>query len=74
MLSGLQLEYEYLKKVYSFSKRFKTKVRIISKTSLSLQRKFKIKFGGLAHPARARHWQCRGDRFESDNLHHEKAY
>ena len=25
--------------------------------------------GGLAHLARARHWQCRGDRFESGNLH-----
>ena len=25
--------------------------------------------GGLAHLARARHWQCRGDRFESDTLH-----
>ena len=30
---------------------------------------FKIKLGGLAHLARARHWQCRGDRFESGNLH-----
>ncbi len=25
--------------------------------------------GALAHLARARHWQCRGDRFESDTLH-----
>lgn len=25
--------------------------------------------GALAHLARARHWQCRGDRFESGNLH-----
>lgn len=45
------------------------KVRIISKTSLSLRCNFKIKAGGLAHLARARHWQCRGDRFESGNLH-----
>ena len=29
----------------------------------------KSKTGGLAHLARARHWQCRGDRFESGNLH-----
>ncbi|MBP1676781.1 MAG: hypothetical protein H6Q20_1340 [Bacteroidetes bacterium] len=29
----------------------------------------KSSFGGLAHLARARHWQCRGDRFESGNLH-----
>ena len=27
--------------------------------------------GALAHLARARHWQCRGDRFESDTLHQE---
>ena len=26
-------------------------------------------FGVLAHPARARHWQCRGERFESAILH-----
>ncbi len=31
--------------------------------------------GVLAHPARARHWQCRGERFESAILHnnHEKT-
>ena len=50
-------------------KKISTNVRLISKTCLSLQRKFKIKSGGLAHLARARHWQCRGDRFESGNLH-----
>ena len=33
----------------------------------------KSSFGGLAHLARARHWQCRGDRFESGNLH-KKTY
>ena len=27
-------------------------------------------FGALAHLARARHWQCRGDRFKSDMLHY----
>ncbi len=26
-------------------------------------------FGVLAHLARARHWQCRGERFESAILH-----
>ena len=30
---------------------------------------FALQKGGLAHLARARHWQCRGDRFESGNLH-----
>ena len=25
--------------------------------------------GALAHLARARHWQCRGDEFESHTLH-----
>lgn len=30
-------------------------------------------FGVLAHLARVRHWQCRGDRFESDMLHHLKV-
>ena len=33
----------------------------------------KSSFGGLAHLARARHWQCRGDRFESGNLHKRKS-
>ena len=33
----------------------------------------KSSFGGLAHLARARHWQCRGDRFESGNLHPVKT-
>ena len=28
--------------------------------------------GALAHLARARHWQCRGDRFESGMLHTTK--
>ena len=32
----------------------------------------KSNHGGLAHLARARHWQCRGDRFESGNLHQAK--
>ena len=32
----------------------------------------KSSFGGLAHLARARHWQCRGDRFESGNLHEQR--
>lgn len=54
-------------------KKISTNVRLISKTCLSLQRKFKIKSGGLAHLARARHWQCRGDRFESGNLHKRKS-
>jgi hypothetical protein len=49
-----------------------TKVGIIYKTSLSLQSN-KMQFGGLAHLARARHWQCRGDRFESGNLHKKKT-
>ena len=30
----------------------------------------KFKQGALAHLARARHWQCRGDRFESGMLHY----
>ena len=29
----------------------------------------KISTGVLAHLARARHWQCRGERFESAILH-----
>ena len=29
--------------------------------------------GALAHLARARHWQCRGDRFESGMLHDTAA-
>lgn len=29
-----------------------------------------FKCGGLAHLARARRWQRRGNRFDSDNLHH----
>lgn len=40
--------------------------------SLSLQKrvqKYNPAKGALAHLARARHWQCRGDRFESDTLH-----
>ena len=28
-----------------------------------------INHGALAHLARARHWQCRGDEFESHTLH-----
>ena len=28
--------------------------------------------GALAHLARARHWQCRGERFESAVLHQER--
>ena len=28
--------------------------------------------GALAHLARARHWQCRGERFESAILHREE--
>ena len=55
-----------------YLKRFRTKVVIISKTFLSLHRN-KKKHGGLAHLARARHWQCRGDRFESDNLHQKQG-
>ena len=34
---------------------------------------FALQKGGLAHLARARHWQCRGDRFESGNLHKRKS-
>ena len=29
-----------------------------------------LTLGALAHLARARHWQCRGDRFKSDMLHY----
>lgn len=29
--------------------------------------------GALAHLARARHWQCRGDEFESHTLHEKAA-
>ena len=29
-------------------------------------------YGVLAHLARARHWQCRGERFESAILHREE--
>ena len=36
------------------------------KNVVTLQRKIK---GVLAHLARARHWQCRGERFESAILH-----
>ena len=36
------------------------------KIFLTLQRKI---IGALAHLARARHWQCRGERFESAVLH-----
>ena len=32
----------------------------------------KISTGVLAHLARARHWQCRGERFESAILHCEE--
>ena len=35
---------------------------------------FALQKGGLAHLARARHWQCRGDRFESGNLHKTYLY
>ena len=35
------------------------------KKGISLQ----SKTGVLAHLARARHWQCRGERFESAILH-----
>ena len=30
--------------------------------------------GALAHLARARHWQCRGERFESAMLHNSAVY
>ena len=28
-----------------------------------------VNYGALAHLARARHWQCRSDEFESHTLH-----
>ena len=31
-----------------------------------------ISNGALAHLARARHWQCRGERFESAVLHQRR--
>ena len=40
----------------------------VQQKCLSLQRQK----GVLAHLARARHWQCRGERFESAMLHDSK--
>ncbi len=40
---------------------------IVARNIVSLQRNKKQ--GVLAHLARARHWQCRGERFESAILH-----
>lgn len=45
-----------------------TKIRYISGKALYLHSK--ITHGGLAHLARALDWQSKGDRFESDILHH----
>ena len=39
------------------------------KKGISLQ----SKTGVLAHLARARHWQCRGERFESAILHRNES-
>ena len=41
----------------------------VQQKCLSLQRQK----GVLAHLARARHWQCRGERFESAMLHYKTA-
>ncbi len=52
---------------YLVGKRKKSrKVLCVSEVSLLLHRER----GVLAHLARARHWQCRGERFESAMLHH----
>ena len=45
------------------------KACLLKKLTLPLQ----SKNGVLAHLARARHWQCRGERFESAILHFVKA-
>ena len=65
----ITIEKQQLRIVIIIIKIIRTKVVIISKTFLSLHSQIKNQHGGLAHLARARHWQCRGDRFESDNLH-----
>ena len=44
----------------------RAKTCLLKKLPLPLQ----SKNGVLAHLARARHWQCRGERFESAILHH----
>jgi hypothetical protein len=44
---------------------------IISRILKDIDKKyiFAVRFGGLAHLARALAWQARGGRFESDILH-----
>ncbi len=45
------------------------RICMIIKFALPLRLKI---YGVLAHLARARHWQCRGERFESAILHRQR--
>ena len=54
-------------KCHKFKKIFK-KICTVQKLFVTLQCKNETD-GVLAHLARARHWQCRGERFESAILH-----